>query len=187
MTQATLASRTLDAATRPLPAVAALLACALLTPLGLAATAPAHRLAPIYVHMNGANMFLENVVAVRPGQDVVFVDQDTGAHTIVGYNPLTGQSNPRFEGAVTGTPGPGHKVSTYAIAFSHPGLKFYYCSVHAELMQEPGGRTVPKKRPTVHGFGDPMAGLIIVTTDPHLLADNPPTTHEKILPGYFGG
>ncbi len=187
MTQATLASCAPCAAARPLPVVAALLACALFAPLGQAATASAHKPAPIYIHMNGANMFLENVVAVRPGQDVVFVDQDTGAHTIVGYNPLTGKSNPRFEGAVTGTPGPGHKVSTYAIAFSHPGLKFYYCSVHAELMQEPGGRTVPKKRPTAHGFGDPMAGLIIVTTDPHLLADNPATAHEKILPGYFGG
>jgi hypothetical protein len=32
-----------------------------------------------------------------------------------------------------------------------------------------------------------MAGLIIVTTDKRQLADNPPTTHEKILPGYFGG
>ncbi|MDE1952113.1 MAG: Cupredoxin [Betaproteobacteria bacterium] len=187
MTQATFATRAPHAAVRPLPVAAALLACALFAPLGLAATAPAHKPAPIYVHMNGANMFLENVVAVRPGQDVVFVNQDTGAHTIVGYNPLTGKSNPRFEGAVTGTPGPGHKVSTYAVDFNHAGLKFYYCSVHAELMQEPGGRTMPKKRPTVHGFGDPMAGLIIVTTDPHLLADNPPTTHEKILPGYFGG
>ena len=158
--------------------------------LGLAApcsqAAPA-KPAPVYVHMNGANMFLENVVVVRPGQPVVFVDQDTGAHTIIGYNPRTGKTSTRFDGAVQGTPGPGHPVSTYTIAFKHPGLQFYYCSVHAELMQEPGGRTVPKKRPTVHGFGDPMAGLIIVTTDKKLLADNPATTHEKILPGYFGG
>jgi hypothetical protein len=39
----------------------------------------------------------------------------------------------------------------------------------------------------VDGFGDPMAGLIIVTTDPRLLADNPPSTRQKILPNYFGG
>jgi hypothetical protein len=137
--------------------------------------------------MNGANMFLEDVVAVRPGQPVVFVDQDTGAHTIIGYDPLTGKTSSRFDGEVHGTPGPGHPVGTYTIRFEHPGLKFYYCSVHAELSKEPGGRTVPKKRATVHGFGDPMAGLVIVTNDRALLADNPPSTHEKILPGYFGG
>ncbi len=142
---------------------------------------------PVYVHMNGANMFLENVVAVRPGQPVVFVDEDTGAHTIIGFNPATGATSKRFEGAVQGTPGPGHPVHTYSITFKHQGLKFYYCSVHAELTKEPGGRYVAKKRPTVHGFGDPMAGLIIVTTDPHLLADDPKTSNEKILPGYFGG
>ena len=158
----------------------------LLMPTGHAASANA-KPAPVYVHMNGANMFLENVVVVRPGQDVVFVDQDTGAHTIIGYNPATGKTSTRFDGAVQGTPGPGHSVSTYAIAFKHSGLRFYYCSVHAELVKEPGGRTVAKKRPTVHGFGDPMAGLIIVTTDKHLLADNPASSHEKILPSYFGG
>ncbi len=143
--------------------------------------------APVYVHMNGANMFLENVVVVRPGQPVVFVDEDTGAHTIVGYNPSTGAMSNTFDGAVQGTPGPGHAVHTYTITFHHPGLKYYYCSVHAELVKEPGGKTVPKKRPTVHGFGDPMAGLIIVTDDPHLLADNPKTASSKILPHYFGG
>jgi plastocyanin len=182
-------SHTLRALTRNnISSAAALVACAcLLAPVSHAATPAKTPAAPVYVHMNGANMFLENVVVVRPGQDVVFVDQDTGAHTIIGYNPATGKTSTRFDGAVQGTPGAGHPVSTYTIAFKHPGLQFYYCSVHAELMNEPGGRTVPKKRPTVHGFGDPMAGLIIVTTDKHLLADNPATTHEKILPGYFGG
>ncbi|TAL81375.1 MAG: Cupredoxin [Candidimonas sp.] len=156
----------------------------LLAPVSQAAKVHA---APVYVHMNGANMFLENVVVVRPGQNVVFIDQDTGPHAIIGYNPSTGQTSTRFDGAVQGTTGRGHPVSTYAIAFKHPGLKFYYCAVHAELVKEPGGRTVPKKRLTVHGFGDPMAGLIIVSTDKKLLADNPPTTREKILPSYFGG
>lgn len=153
---------------------------------GLAVSAHAAE-QPVYVHMNGANMFLENVVAVRPGQPVVFVDEDTGAHTIIGFNPATGATSKRFDGAVEGTPGPGHPVHTYSVTFKHQGLQFYYCSVHAELVKEPGGRYVAKKRPTVHGFGDPMAGLIIVTTDKHLLADDPKTTHEKILPGYFGG
>ena len=142
---------------------------------------------PVYVHMNGANMFLENVVAVRPGQPVVFVDEDTGDHTIIGYNPITGKTSARFNGVVQGTPGPSHPVHTYTIRFTRQGLHFYYCSVHAELKREPGGRTVPAKRPTVGGFGDPMAGLIIVTRDPALLKDNPPTSARKILPDYFGG
>jgi len=182
-TSTSLRARARNAAATALLSAGALL----LAPGSFAANAATLKAAPVYVHMNGANMFLENVVVVRPGQKVVFVDQDTGAHTIIGYNPLTGKTSTRFDGAVQGTPGPGHPVSTYAIAFKHPGLEFYYCSVHAELVKEPGGRTVPKKRPTVHGFGDPMAGLIIVTTDKRLLGDNPPTTHEKILPGYFGG
>ena len=142
---------------------------------------------PVYVHMNGANEFLENVVAVRPGQPVVFVDEDTGPHTIVGYDPATGATSKRFDGAVEGTPGPGHAVHTYTIRFRHAGLKFYFCSIHAELAHEPGGVTAPKKRPTVHGFGDPMDGLIIVTTDRHLLAANPATSRQRILPHYFGG
>ena len=154
---------------------------------GLALATPAPRLAPVYVHMNGANMFLENVVAVQPGQPVVFVDEDTGSHTIVGYNPQTGKRSARFDGAVQGTPGPGHPVHTYTIRFDHPGLQYYYCSVHAELAKEAGGMTMPKKRPAVNGFGDPMAGLVIVTRDPALLKDNPPSSREEILPGYFGG
>lgn len=163
---------------------AALTASALMLATATQAAPTAPR---VYVHMNGANMFLENVVAVRPGQKVVFVDEDTGTHTIIGYSPSTGKTSKRFDGAVEGTPGPGHPVSTYTISFPQTGLQFYYCSVHAELVKEPGGRTVPKKRPTVHGFGDPMAGLIIVTTDRRLLAENPPTSREKILPNYFGG
>lgn len=168
----------------PGPLRAAAAAALFLSAAACAWAAPAP---PVYVHMNGANEFLENVVAVRPGQPVVFVDQDTGVHTIVGYAPATGAGSKRFDGAVAGTPGPGHPVHTYTVRFRHPGLKYYYCSVHAELAKEPGGVTLPKKRPTVGGYGTPMAGLIIVTTDPHLLADNPASSSHRILPGFFGG
>ncbi|MGC9269674.1 cupredoxin domain-containing protein [Acidiphilium sp.] len=159
--------------------------------LGLAlagiASARAAGMSPVYVHMNGANMFLENPIAVRPGQKLVFVNEDTGGHTIIGFSPTSGATSKAFDGAVAGTKGPGHKVHTYSISFSRQGIVHYYCSVHAILAKEPGGRTVAKVRPGVHGFGDPMAGTIIVTTDPKLLADNPKTASEKILPGYFGG
>ena len=161
-------------------AVAALFLCG-------AACAWAKPAPPVYVHMNGANEFLEDVVVVRPGQPVVFVDEDTGAHTIVGYNPATGATSKHFDGVVAGTPGPGHPVHTYTVRFRHPGLKYYYCSVHAELARELGGVTLPKKRPTVGGYGTPMDGLIIVTTDPKLLADNPATSAHRILPHFFGG
>jgi plastocyanin len=143
--------------------------------------------APVYVHMNGANMFLEGVVAVRPGQKIIFVNEDTGTHTIVGYNPMTGAPSKKFDGAVAGTKGAGHKISTYSISFSHSGLHYYYCSVHADLKQQPGDGYLAKVRHGVNGFGDPMAGLIIVTTDKALLAENPKTASKKILPGYFGG
>lgn len=142
---------------------------------------------PIYVHMNGANMFLERTVFAAPGQTVIFVNEDTGGHTIIGYNPSTGATSKRFDGVVAGTKGAGHKIATYSISFKHQGVHDYYCSVHAIIAKEPGNRYVAKVRPGVHGFGDPMAGRIIVTTDPTLLAENPKTAHEKILPAYFGG
>ena len=162
-----------------------IMAC-LASPAG-ATEAPVAKTAPVYVHMNGANMFLESVVAVRPGQAVVFVNEDTGAHTVIGFNPATGVTDKRFDGALPGTPGPGHSVHTYSVRFKHGGLKYYYCSVHAELAREPGGVTVAKKRATVHGFCDPMSGLIIVTTDKVLLRANPRSSTMEILQGYFGG
>lgn len=155
--------------------------------LGLSLSAHATTPKPVYVHMNGANMFLENPIAVRPGQPVVFVNEDTGAHTIIGFSAKTGKLSTHFDGAVAGTMGSGHPVHTYKITFKNQGIVHYYCSVHAVLAKEPGGRTVAKVRPGVHGFGDPMAGVIIVTTDAKLIAANPTTTTEKILPGYFGG
>lgn len=143
---------------------------------------------PVYVHMNGANMFLEGVVAVRPGQRVVFVNEDTGAHTVVGYNPNTGKTSTRFAGALPGTKGPQEKPSTYGISFKATGLHYYYCSVHAMLMMEkPESVTTAKVRPGVGGFGDPMEGLIIVTTDPKLLAANPTSSRHEVIANYFGG
>jgi len=161
----------------------ALIAATLALPLAAQAAAPK----PVYIHMNGANMFLENPVAVRPGQAVVFVNEDTGGHTIIGYSAATGKTSTSFDGAVAGTKGAADGVHTYTVRFKHQGIVHYYCSVHAILAQEPGGRTVAKVRPGVDGFGDPMAGTIIVTNDAKLLADNPKTTSEKVLPGYFGG
>ncbi len=152
-----------------------------------AAVARPHVQPPVYVHMNGENMFLESLVAVAPHQPVVFVNEDTGMHMVLGYNPLTGKVNPKFSATLPGTPGPGHQVSTYEIAFKNPGVYYYYCPVHAELKKAPGGIYVPIKRPKVHGFPVPMAGVIVVTTDKALIADDPPSSHEKILPGYFGG
>jgi len=97
---------------------------------------------------------------------------------------------------LAGTPGPGHKVWTYRISFTHTGVYPYYCSVHAHLVKvyDHGGdhyvaavMTAKVMGPPVDGYGGPMAGVIIVTNDPHELAITPPTAHEKILKNYFGG
>src|SRR5579875_1412123 len=157
-------------AMRPFPAVPLLAA--------LLAPALARAAAPVYVHMNGGNYFLE---------PVVFVNQDTGAHTIAGYNPLTGALSRRFEATLAGTKGPGHKLATYTVSFAKAGFKPYLCTVHARLASTFGGAVQPVKRAGTHGLKGPMAGLIVVTTDPALLADNPPTAAEKIVPGFFGG
>ena len=87
-----------------------------------APAAQASQLPPVYVHMNGANIFLENVIAVRPGQEVVFVNEDTGVHTIIGYAPATGRESQVFKGTVAGVPGPAGVISTYSIRFATPGL-----------------------------------------------------------------
>lgn len=156
--------------------------------LAAAAASAATPPQPVYIHMNGANEFLERLVFVRPGQKVIFVNEDTGPHAILGYDPQTGAASKTFDDpALAGTPGKASKVHTYSISFRHHGPQWYYCPVHAELAKAPGGVWLPKVRPGVHGFGTPMAGLIVVTTDPALLKDNPATTAAKILPGYFGG
>jgi len=167
----------------------------ILVPLRLSAIALAVLLAPalaraappVYIHMNGGNYFLEPVVAVRPGQEVVFVNEDTDAHTIVGYDPSTGAVSQHFNNTVLGTKGPGHPIHTYAVSFPSAGLKAYFCSVHAELDHTFGTAVQPVKRMKTGGFKGPMAGLIIVTTDPALLEQNPPTTAAKIIKGFFGG
>jgi plastocyanin len=142
---------------------------------------------PVYIHMNGGNYFLEPVVAVRPGQEVVFVNQDTDAHTIVGYNPATGAASQKFNQIVPGTKGPGHAIHRYALRFSSPGLEAYFCSVHAELKTTFGSAVQPVRRAKTDGFPGPMIGLVIVTTDPELLRRNPPTTAVETVTGFFGG
>jgi plastocyanin len=173
--------------------------CIALTALGAAVasfaivcSALGARLKPVYIHENGSNDFLENIVAVQPGQPVEFVNEDTGGHTVIGYEPYkAGARIAHFKGTLVGTKGPGHKVGTYRISFAHTGVYAYYCSVHAHLAKvyDHGGQhyVAPVPRPKIHGYGGPMAGVIIVTKDPRVLAITPPTAHKKILPNYFGG
>ncbi len=141
----------------------------------------------IFVHMDGANAFVEPVVAVKPGQPVVFVNEDTGMHMIDSYNPLNGKPTHYMKGVVQGTPGPHGKIDYYEVKFKHPGFYYYYCPVHAILAKIYHGSVQPAHRPGVHGFPGAMAGLIVVTTDKALLKENPPTSHQRILSDYFGG
>lgn len=154
---------------------------------GCSAPASVAAAPPVYVHMNGRNEFLEPFVVVQPGQPVVFVNEDTGVHSIVGYNPQTGAIERRIDGAVAGTPGPGHRVSTYRVRLKKIGAYAYYCSVHATLVKTFGHAVQPAPRKGVHGFGGAMGGWIVVTDDPALYRANPPTTAHRLLPGFFGG
>jgi plastocyanin len=151
-----------------------------------AVTAAYNASGPVYIHMNGGNHFLEPVVAVAPGGQVVFVSQDTGgAHTIVGFDPATGKTMGPINGLVQASKG--GTVTTYAVRIDHAGVYSYYCSIHALLAKTLGSSVQPAVRPGVDGFKGAMAGVVIVTTDSTLLQDNPQTSHEKVVPGYFGG
>jgi plastocyanin len=153
-----------------------------------AAAVPAADLKPVYVHMDGANAFVESMVAVYPGEPVIFVNEDTGDHMVNGYNPLTGKpDNAINSGMLMGTPGPKKGVHTYKVTLSRQGIYNYYCPVHAILSKIYHHSVQPAHRPGVHGFPGAMAGTIIVTTDPALIAQNPPSSKKKILSDYFGG
>jgi plastocyanin len=144
--------------------------------------------APVYVHMNGTNYFLESSVAVEPGQPVVFVSQDTGgAHTIIGYDATTGGPLTVINGKVQKTAGPGRRVDTYTVRFNTVGVYQYYCSLHAILGKTFAGSVQPAHRPGVDGFKGAMAGTIVVTRDRALIGANPPTSRMLTVPGFFGG
>lgn len=166
--------------------VLALVSAASLTACS-APTKAASAAAPVYIHMNGANDFLESTVAVAPGQPVTFVNEDTGAHSVVGYYPTTGAMNPKIDAALPGTPGIGHPVPTVTFAFRKPGIYAYYCSVHAHLVKTLGTAVIAVARKGIDGFGASMSGIIIVTTDAALLDSNPSTSSQKVLKSYFGG
>jgi plastocyanin len=144
--------------------------------------------APVYVHMNGTNYFLESSVAVEPGQPVVFVSQDTGgAHTIVGFDATTGGALSVINGKVEKTAGPGHRVDTYTVRFNTVGVYQYYCSIHAILRKTFAGSVQPAHRPGIDGFTGAMAGTIVVTRDRTLIGANPQSSKVLIVPGFFGG
>jgi len=148
---------------------------------------------PVYVHMNGLNDFLPTLVVARMDQPVVFVNQDTGVHSIHGYNPISGQLLKGIDAPVImGTPGAGHLVHTYTVRLSRPGIYYYICTIHAHLVsvyQPPHHAKpyrLPIKRARVNGYGGNMAGVIIVTSNPALLKSNPPIVHQRILPDFWG-
>lgn len=152
----------------------------------LAATAT-----PIYIHMNGLNDFLPKVVFVQPGQPVVFVNQDQGAHSIHAYNPVGGSHLKDMDDtSLSGTPGPGHTVHTYKVTFHHVGVHYYVCTIHAHLVpvyKSPSGKTyeLPAKRQGIPGYRGSMAGVIIVTRETSLLKSNLPITHKRILQKFW--
>lgn len=166
---------------------------AALAVIGLASTgsALAATPSPVYVHMNGLNDFLPKVIFARPGQPVIFVNQDQGPHSIHAYDPVGGRHLKALDDVILqGTPGPGHKVHTYKVTFNHPGVHYYICTVHAHLVpvyKTASGETydLPAKREGVHGYRGSMAGVVIVTNEAALLKSNPPITHRRILKKFW--
>jgi len=151
------------------------------------ANAQSEQAGPVYVHMNGKNDFLESVVAVRPGQAVVFVNQDTGEHAVQGYDPIDGKLVKTFSDRLGGSKGEGHAYATYKITFSDEGFHFYYCPIHAELQNVFKQEVQPAHRKGVPGYAGAMAGVIVVTVDKALLDSNPKSSHEETLSGFWGG
>ena len=162
--------------------------------IGLASggSALAATTSPVYVHMNGLNDFLPKVVFVKPGQPVVFVNQDQGAHSIHAYDPVGGSHLKAMDDvALQGTPGPGHKVHTYKVTFKHEGVHYYICTIHAHLVsvyRSPAGKNydLPAKRKGIPGYRGSMAGIVIVTREASLLKSDPAITHQKILKKFWG-
>lgn len=147
---------------------------------------------PIYVHMNGLNDFLPKVVFVRPGQPVVWVNQDQGPHSIHGYKIVGGERLKEIDNiSLPGTPGIGHKVHTYTVTFHSVGVHYYVCTIHAHLVKvydDPSGGTyyLPAKRHGTNGYRGSMAGVVVVTNEPALLKSDPPITHQRILKKFWG-
>ncbi len=161
--------------------------------LGLASggSALAASTSPVYVHMNGLNDFLPKVVFAKPGQPVVFVNQDQGPHSIQAYDPVGGNNlKAMHDVSLQGTPGPGHTVHTYKVTFKHEGVHYYLCTIHAHLVsvyKTPSGKNydLPAKRKGIPGYRGSMAGVVIVTREASLLRSNPPITHQKILKKFW--
>jgi len=147
---------------------------------------------PVYIHMNGLNDFLPKVVFVRPGQPVVWVNQDQGAHSIHGYKVLDGGHLKNMDKmSLSGTPGPGHKVHTYSVTFHSVGAHYYVCTIHAHLVKvyaDPSGGSyyLPAKRHGIPGYRGSMAGVVVVTREPALLHSDPPITHKRVLKKFWG-
>lgn len=146
----------------------------------------------VYVHMNGLNDFLPKVVFVRPGQPVVFVNQDQGVHSIHAYDPVGGGHLKAMDDvSLQGTPGPGHTVHTYTVTFKHRGVHYYICTIHAHLVsvyKSPKGSNydLPAKRQGIPGYRGSMAGVIVVTREAPLLKSDPPITRQRVLKNFWG-
>lgn len=145
---------------RPVHKVRQFVFAACFLAVGLAGAGAAYATpSPIYVHMNGLNDFLPKVVFVRPGQPVIWVNQDQGDHTIHAYNPRGGVH--------------------YYLCTVHAHLVKVYAPTSGKAYY------LPAKRTGTHGYRGSMAGVIVVTRESALLRSNPPIVHQKILKKFW--
>lgn len=168
--------------------VGAALAVAIFTSPSVLAASAAN---PIYVHMNGLNDFLPRVVFASPDEKVVFVNEDTGTHSVHGYSLIGGNRLKDMDDtALAGMASADAQPHTYTVHFAKPGTYYYLCTVHAHLVKvyrAQGGSNyfMPARRQAIPGYGGTMSGVVIVTRDRGLLDSNPPITHQRVLKGLW--
>jgi plastocyanin len=125
------------------------------------AAARTHRM----VIIPGEDRFLPFSVVIRPGDSVVWENDDTDDHTVVSNDAFNTAGHQGTNVIIPGTDSTGGQPATFTLHFTHPGVFAYYCRFHAMLdadnqpkapgpdggIQDPDGN-----------FGTPMMGQITV-------------------------
>lgn len=77
-------------------------------------TAMADNVRSVYIHMNGLNDFIPEVVFSNISQAIELIKQYQDPHSTQDYSPVGGKPlKALHEAALQGTPGPGHAVHSY--------------------------------------------------------------------------
>lgn len=139
----------------------------LAVPLVLAIAAPSiaagrpHRM----VIVPESDRFTPFSMAIRPGESVEWVNEDTDDHTVVSDDAFNTAGNQGLNQLLPGTDSNGGQPGTLTLRFTHPGTFVYYCRFHAHL-DEASQPVAPGPDGGIQdasgNFGTPMMGVITV-------------------------